>query len=127
MKELKILTLLVVLAVASTASIAEDNTEICKHYARVAGSAMEVRQEGHSILEALDMADNLRQANLDKLEENNLDYEKYGHVIEDQADMLKQYITYAYTKPHYSTDEYKKQEVNNFINEIYLDCLDRYE
>lgn len=90
--------LILAVALLSTAAIAqaeEDNCLIIEDYAR---TVMDARQGGISLKDVMGTTN---------------EHDKLGPQI----------IIAAYNKPHYMTERIKDKTINDFANDIYLECL----
>lgn len=92
----KLLTALTLLSLSFTAT-AEDEKMTCKQVSELAGVIMTARQTGVPMVEVFEKADGFK-------------------VIEDV-------IILAYKTPKFSVKENQQEQINEFKNEFFLNCV----
>lgn len=108
MKKAIILLAMVLLLGNFNLSYAEDNAHsICKSISSIATTFMEVRQRGDSLSESVD-----------KIKNSNMDSK--GKKLSTAI------LMNAYEKPNYSSEKYKKRAINEFANDWYKACMEKY-
>jgi hypothetical protein len=93
------LTLLTIAALLSFGSVADENTEHCKGVSSLAGSIMEMRQDGAEMSELYEVLEG------------------------SEASLL--IVNLAYQYPMYETRQYKLREVARFKNQLFMICINQ--
>ena len=93
------LALLTITALLSFSSVADENTEHCKVKSNLAGSIMELRQNGAPMSDLYEL-------------------------LSDNASSLT-IIKLAYQYPMYETRQYKVREVARFKNQLFMICINQ--
>ncbi len=91
----------IVIMVMVTVATAHANDEVCEKQANLAAQIMEIRQMGLPMSDQL--AVSARHPN--------------SKAIFDEM------IIYAYSKPRFNTEKYRKDSISEFRNEVHFWCL----
>lgn len=105
MKRLLVI-LIVVLAVMgmSFGTVSAEDTSGCKQIAELAAEMMDARQSGVPMYKQIEVINN-------------------EPGLSDLTQLLERIIVDAYDSPRYSTQSHKKQAIDDFRNDVYLECF----
>lgn len=121
MKAFKKLTLAVVVAIITVSANASDE---CKTAADIAKKVMTDRQNGVTIVEALDDVDSYLDKSVIYIV-NKYDREEaelYRGRAYTEADTARRLIPIAYKMSLYHDKYYREAMINEFVNKVYLSC-----
>ena len=125
MKVLKTMILSVVVALASiTASQA--STEYCKTDSELARKVMTDRLNGTTtILEDLENVESYLDKSIvyisNKYDREDAEY--YRNLAYREAEMTREFIPIAYKMPFYPDKYHKDMIINEFVNIVYVNCI----
>lgn len=112
MKKFLVICILIISSNSHSKEVTKNQEANCINAMSMAEAAMTVRQQGVALPTAL---------------ENNEKMLTSGNSTHKEASLMKMILRDAYSKPKYSTEDYKTESINEFSKNYYLACMEVYE
>lgn len=112
MKNYLVLTLIFLSSNLFANEVTQSQEQNCRGAMAMAEAAMTLRQNGVKLPTVL---------------ENNEKMLTSGKSTPKEASLMKMIVRDAYSKPKYTTEDYKQESINEFSANYYLACMEGYE
>lgn len=112
MKKILVICILTICSNSHSKEVTKNQEANCLKAMAMAKAAMTVRQNGLPLSNAI---------------ENNEAMLANGNATKEESMLMKKILRDAYSKPKYSTKDYKQESVNEFSANYYLACMEAYE
>ena len=112
MKKLFLIYFLVATTISYSKEVSKNQEVNCINAMAMAEAAMTLRQNGVTLPTVL---------------ENNEKMLTSGKSTPKEASLMKMIVRDAYSKPKYTTEDYKQESINEFSANYYLACMEGYE